>query len=114
MEGQKATFAEVWESVLILAYVGVQFATPVVLVGTPILYIAFRRLGWFKLGQSAAGGAVLGALVFPVRLLLSGEWHGLFSLETLGWGLFGALVGVFGGLVFWWIAARPLGNTKGP
>ena len=112
MEGQEAPFAEVWGPALTLANLGVMYALPVVLVGAPILYISFRRFGWFMPGRSAAGGAVLGALVLPVRLILSGIWHDLFSLETLGYGLLGALTGAAGGLVFWWIAARPLDPTN--
>jgi hypothetical protein len=118
MEEQEVPFSEVWAGALTLAYLGVMSALPVVLVGAPVLYFAFRRFGWFMPGRSAAGGAVLGALVFPVWLILSDVWRGLFSLETLGGGLFslgtlgfgllGALVGALGGLVFWWIAARPL------
>ena len=87
-------------------------ALPVVLAGTLVLYVAFRRLGWFLAGQSAAGGAVLGALVAPAEVIVTGDWEGLFSLEILGYGLLGALPGAVGGLVFWWIAARPLAPAK--
>ncbi|MEE8562420.1 MAG: hypothetical protein V3S92_02250 [Alphaproteobacteria bacterium] len=111
VDGQEAPFAEDWGLALIFAYFGVMSALPVVLVGASILYIAFRRFGWFMPWQSAAGGAVLGALVFPVRTTLSSGWRGLFSLETLAFGLLGAVVGAVGGLVFWWIAARPLDPT---
>ncbi len=111
MEEQEAPFSEVWAGALTLAYLGVMSALPVVLVGAPILYFAFRRFGWFMPGRSAAGGAVLGALVFPVYLTLLSGWRGLFSLDTLGFGLLGAPVGALGGLVFWWIAARPLDPT---
>ena len=112
MDEPEAPFAEVWGLALTLAYLGVVYALPVVLVGASILYIAFRRLGWFMPGRSVAGGAVLGALVSPVRLILAGEWLDLFSLETLAYGLLGALVGAAGGLAFWWIAARPLDPTN--
>ena len=121
MEELKAPLSEVWAGALTLAILGVMSALPVVLVGAPILYFAFRRFGWFRPGRSAAGGAVLGALAFPVYLTLLSVsrglfgletlGHGLFSLDTLGFGLLGAPVGALGGLVFWWIAARPLDPT---
>ncbi len=111
-----APLASVFGEALMIGYGGVIWALPVVLAGTPVLYVAFRRLGWFLARQSAAGGAVLGALVVPaqliVELIVRGEWAGLFSLEVLGFGLFGALPGAVGGLVFWWIAARPLAPAK--
>ncbi len=107
-----APLASVLGEALMIGYGGVIWALPVVLAGTLVLYVAFRRLGWFLAGQSAAGGAVLGALVVPakliVELIVRGEWEGLFSLEVLVYGLFGALPGAIGGLAFWWIAARPL------
>ena len=70
-----------------IAYLGVASALSVVFVGTPLLYLTFRRLRWYLPGQSAAGGAVLGALVLPANLIMLGQWEGLFSLESLGVGL---------------------------
>ena len=107
-----APLASVLEAAWSIAYVAMMFAVPVALAGTPVLYVAFRRLGWFRARQSAAGGAVLGALVTPVEQIVMVDWAGLFSSEVLGIGLLGTPPGAVGGLVFWWIAARPLAPAK--
>ncbi len=107
-----ASLASVLGPAWTIAYLGVMLALPVALAGTPVLYVAFRRLGWFLARQSVAGGAVLGALVLPAGLLVMDLRGGLFSSEILGFGLLGALPGAVGGLVFWWIAARPLAPAK--
>jgi hypothetical protein len=107
-DSAETSFTDVWGFTHSVAYITAIYVLPVVLVGGFILYFAYRRFGWFKPGQSAAGGAVLGATVFPINLIASDLWRGLFSLETLGASLLGTLAGAIGGLVFWWIAARPL------
>ncbi len=112
LDEPEAPLASVLGSAWPIAYTGVMLALPVVLTGALVFYVAFRRLGWFLAWQSAAGGAVLGALVAPAELIVTGDWEGLFSLELLGFGLLGALPGAVGGLVFWWIAARPLAPAK--
>ena len=109
-----APLASVLGKALMIGIVGVIWALPVVLAGTTVLYVAFRRLGCFLAWQSAAGGAVLGALVLPVGLIVMGLRKGLFIEEILGFGLLGALPGAVGGLVFWWVAARPLAPENKP
>ncbi len=105
---EEASFAGVWGIALSVAYAGVVFALPVVLIGGSIFYVAFRRFGWITSWQSTAGGAFLRALATPIGDILSGYWHKVFSLEILAFGLLGALVGAVGGLGFWWIAVRSL------
>lgn len=102
---------EIWESAFYVGLTGVGFALPVVLVGTPIFYLTFRHFGWRKSADSAAGGAFLGALVFPVQATLTGDWQDLLSFEILAFGLLGALVGAVGGLGFWWVAVRTMRTT---